>query len=76
MTKEGLAYLLERVSTWPEEAQDELLLSIADIEARHVGVDELSDEEREGVRRGLADVQAGRLVSDEEVTALFNRYFA
>ena len=30
-----LETLLELVSTWPEEAQDELMKSIAEIEARH-----------------------------------------
>ena len=30
-----LETLLELVSTWPDEAQDELMQSIAEIEARH-----------------------------------------
>jgi predicted transcriptional regulator len=76
MTREGLEFLLERVSTWSDEAQDELLMSIAEIEARHAAVYRLTDEDRAAVKRGLADVKAGRLVADEEVTALFNRYFA
>ena len=66
--------MLERVSTWPEGAQDELLRSVADIESRHVAVYRLSDEERDAVRRGLADMREGRLASDAEVAAVFNRY--
>jgi predicted transcriptional regulator len=74
MTKQGLEILLERVSTWPEEAQDEFVKSVADIESKHLGVYRLSDEERDAVRRGLADMREGRLASDAEVAAVFNRY--
>jgi predicted transcriptional regulator len=76
MTREGLAFLLERVSTWPEEAQDELLKSMADIESRYDVVYRLTDEEREAVQRGLADMRAGRFATDEAVAALFSRYLA
>ena len=66
--------MLERVSTWPEEAQDEFVRSVADIESKHLGVYRLSDEERDAVRRGLADMREGKLASDAEVAAVFNRY--
>lgn len=74
MTRQGLEILLERVSTWPEEAQDEFVRSVADIESKHLGVYRLSDEERDAVRRGLADMREGKLASDAEVAAVFNRY--
>jgi predicted transcriptional regulator len=74
MTRQGLEILLERVSTWPEEAQDEFVKSVADIESKHLGVYRLSDEERDAVRRGLADMREGRLASDADVAAVFNRY--
>jgi len=66
--------LLERVSTWPDEAQNELVKSVAEIERRHFGVYRLSNDERDAVRRGLADMREGRLASDAEVAAVFNRY--
>jgi hypothetical protein len=74
MTRQGLEILLERVSTWPEEAQDEFVKSVTDIESKHLGVYRLSDEERDAVHRGLADMREGRLASDAEVAAVFNRY--
>jgi hypothetical protein len=74
MTRQGLEILLERVSTWPEEAQEELLQSVADIEQKHFGVYRLSDEERLAVRRGLAEMRERKLASDEAVAAVFNRY--
>jgi hypothetical protein len=76
MTKQGLELLLERISAWPEAAQDELLRSVADIESRHAVVYRLSDDDREAVGRGLADVRAGRFATDEAVAALFRRYLA
>ena len=69
-----LETLLERVSTWPEEAQAELMQSIVEIEARHTGVHRLSDEERAAVRRGLQELREGKLATDEQVAAVFDRY--
>jgi predicted transcriptional regulator len=76
MTKQALEILLERVSAWPEEAQEELMRSVSDIENRHLGIYRLSDDERSAVRRGLKDMREGRLASDDEVAAVFNRYSA
>jgi len=76
MTRQGLEILLERVSTWPEEAQEEFVRSVATIENKHLGAYHLSDAERDAVRRGLTEMREGRLASDETVTAVFNRFRA
>ena len=76
MTKQALEILLERVSAWPEEAQEELLRSVTDIENRHIGIYRLSDDERSAVRRGLKDMREGKLASDDAVAAVFSRYSA
>lgn len=76
MTKHSIEILLERVASWPEEAQDEFVKSLAGIERRHAGVYRLSDDERAAVRRGLADLRAGRFASDDAVNALFRRFGA
>jgi predicted transcriptional regulator len=76
MTRQGLEILLERVSTWPEEAQEEFVRSVASIENKHLGSYRLSGAERDAVRRGLAEMREGRLASDEAVAAVFNRYRA
>jgi hypothetical protein len=76
MTKQGLEILLEQVAGWPPEAQDELVQSMAAIEKKHLGVYRLNDEERAAVRRGLQEMREGKIASDEEVTAVFNRYRA
>jgi hypothetical protein len=76
MTKQGLDILLERVATWPAEAQEELLRSLAEIEKRHLGIYRLDDQERAAVRRGLQEMREGKLASDEDVAAVFARYRA
>jgi hypothetical protein len=74
MTRQGLEILLERVSNWPEEAQEELVKSIADIETKHLGVYRLTDAERDAIHRGLAEMREGRLASNDAVAAVFDRY--
>jgi hypothetical protein len=76
MTRQGLEILLERVSTWPPEAQEEFVRSMANIENKHLGVYRLNDEERTAVRRGLQEMREGKLASDNEVAEVFARYRA
>jgi predicted transcriptional regulator len=76
MTRQGLEILLDRVATWPDEAQEEFVRTIASIENKHLGPYRLSDAERDAVRRGLVEMREGRIASDEAVAAVFNRYRA
>ena len=66
--------LLERIADWPEEAQAELVQSIVDIEAKHLGVYQLSPDERAAIERGLDEMRHGKFASDEQVAAVFDRY--
>jgi predicted transcriptional regulator len=66
--------ILERVSTWPEAAQADLLQSIIDIEIKHFGVYRLSDDERAAVREGMAQAERGEFVPDEEMAEFFKRH--
>lgn len=68
--------ILDRIADWPEEAKEELMQSIADIEARHLGVYRLSDEERAGVLKGLEQADRGEFVPDEVMRDYFNKYRA
>jgi hypothetical protein len=69
-----LETLLELVSAWPEAAQDELMKSIAEIDARHIGVYRLSDDEKAAIEEALAAVDRGEIATDEEMAALFKRH--
>ncbi len=68
--------ILDRIADWPKEARDELMQSIVDIEARHLGVYRLSDDERAAVREGLAQADRREFVPDDVVEAYFNKYRA
>ena len=68
--------ILDRIADWPKEAQEELMQSIADIEARHLGVYHLSDDERAAVREGLAQAARGEFVPDDVVEAYFRKHRA
>lgn len=68
--------LLDRVSGWPEEAQQELIAAAADIEARHLGVYPLSEEERAAVKEGLDQADRGEFVPDEVMAAYFAKHRA
>jgi hypothetical protein len=69
-----LESLLEIISAWPDEAQAELIQSITEIEARHLGVYRLSDDERAAIEKGLAAADRGEFASDEEMAAIFKRH--
>jgi predicted transcriptional regulator len=66
--------LLDRISEWPDAALAELAESIAEIETRHLGVYRLSDDERAAVQRGLEELRAGKLATEEEVAKVFDRF--
>ena len=72
MTKQQIAILLERVETWSQEAQEELIRSAVAIERKHGGVYRLDDEERADILEGLAEIERGEVASDEEVKAVFD----
>jgi predicted transcriptional regulator len=76
MGKDEIAWLVERVAALPEQAQAELIKSLAEIESKYAGVYRLSDDERAGVRRGLEEARRGKFASDEEVEAVFSRFRA
>ena len=64
---------IEKIKTLPEERQRyaaHVLEQIAEAGGRY----ELSEEERRAVREGLADLDAGRIVSDAEMDAFWRRH--
>lgn len=69
-----LEAIMERAASWPEEAQAELVRSMMNIETKYFGVYRLSEEERAAVREGMEDIRLGRLATDAEVAAVFERY--
>jgi predicted transcriptional regulator len=71
----ALEQAIEKIKTLSAERQQyaaEVLEEIA--EAGDDDIYYLSDEERRLVREGLADLDAGRVASEAEVRAVFDKY--
>ena len=70
-----LTDVLERVPSWPQDAQVELERVALEIEAElsqnayHATAEELA-----GIQRGLEAAERGQFATDEEVTAVFAKY--
>jgi predicted RNase H-like nuclease (RuvC/YqgF family) len=69
-----LADIVEMAETWPKETQEKLLRYAEQLAKEHGGVYRLTPEERADVEAALAEMDAGRFASDEEVAEVFNRY--
>jgi hypothetical protein len=65
--------VLDRVRAWPQEDVDELAEVAREIEARRVGIYELTPEEEKAVREGLAELERGEWTSDEAMRAFWVR---
>ena len=74
MTKDQVKAVLDRVLTWPPEAQEEAVASLVTIEEEFMGSHELSSDDREALLRSAEDVRQGRLATDDQVKATFDRY--
>jgi hypothetical protein len=65
--------LLERVASWPEEDQEELAEVARQIEARRSGSYEPTPEEETAIREGIAELDRGEWVDEEEMRAFWKR---
>ncbi len=69
-----LENLIDRLPTWPRDAQQQALETLLAIEAERVGRYTLSAAETEAVAEGREQARRGEFVSDEEVAAFFERH--
>ena len=65
--------ILRRVETWPPEDQEELAELAREIEARRTGVYKFTDDERDAVKRGLAEMQERKFAPDREIAEIFRK---
>jgi hypothetical protein len=73
MTKEQIDSVLTAVRSWPEEDQQELIEIAREIEARRTGVYEPTTDEEEAIREGLAQLQRGEWVDEDEMKTFWKR---
>lgn len=75
MTAKVLKDAMERVETWPQEAQEELAEIALEIDAGlRGGVYRATAEELAGIDRGLKAAREGRFATDKEVEAVFAKH--
>lgn len=66
--------LLGRVEKWPQQARNELVRSITEIEKRYGNVYRVSKDERAALDRSAQDVRNGRYASERDVNSVFGRF--
>jgi hypothetical protein len=75
MTTTDLKNLLERVQSWPEEAQDELVAVANQIERELEGRDYLATrEELQIIDAAIASIDGGEVATDVEIKAAFAKF--
>ncbi len=75
MITTDLKNLLERVQTWPEEAQDELVAVTNQIESELQGRDYLATrEELQIMDAAMASIDGGEIATDVEIKAAFAKF--
>ena len=65
---------LERIPSWPKQAQDELVRSMAEIEYRFTELYHVDDDERAALERSANDIRNNRFAPDEDVEETFTRH--
>jgi hypothetical protein len=75
MTMTDLKTPLQRVQSWPEEAEDELVAVANQIESELRGRDYLATrEELQVIDAAIASIDRGDLASEAEIKAAFARF--
>ncbi len=69
-----LSELIERAADWPEEARQELVESMQDIEARYQGVYITSKEDRAALKQSADDIRDNRFAPYDDLKKVFHRF--
>lgn len=65
---------VKKVSQLPAGRQNELARMLIDVAAGDLHPYELTDDEQDAIDEALAQVNRGEFASDDDVTALWNRF--
>ena len=69
-----LKELLERVATWPEQAQEEAVAALEAVEDEYVGLYELSPDDQKALEKSAEDVRTGNIVSESDAKQVLDKY--
>ena len=75
-TQQKVESLIRQATELPAEAQAELLQSLVEMRAQHLGIYHLDDDERAALARSGEDERLGRFASDDDMRQMFARYGA
>jgi predicted transcriptional regulator len=70
----ALELAIERVRKLPADSQEYLAGVLEDFAAENEAVYQLSAEENALIDAGVADIEAGRIVSDADMAAFWDRH--
>jgi len=77
MTAKVLKEVMQRVETWPEEAQEQLAELALEIDAELAGgVHQATQEELRAIDEALGEIDRGDVASEEEAAAVFAKFRA
>jgi predicted transcriptional regulator len=68
-----LETILRQVPSWPAEDQEELTEAAREIAARRSGIYPLDQDEERAVREGIAQLDRGEAVNEEEMRSFWKR---
>ena len=75
MTTKDLKSLLERVQSWPQEAQDELVDVVNEIESELKNREYLAtQEELRIIDAAMASIDGGEFATEAEVETVFGKF--
>lgn len=74
MTRDQVKAMLDRILTWPPEAWEEAVASLATIEEQFATLQTLSSDDRDALSRSAEDVRQGKFATDDQVKAIFDHY--
>lgn len=74
MAKPEIEAVFDRVRTWPEHRQQDVVNVLLEMERQGIDRYELSAEEEADLDVALQEADRGEFATDEEVAALFDKY--
>lgn len=74
MVTKALKSILDRIETWPENAQNEAAATLQEVEQEFLAPHVLTDEDRAALERSADDVTHGRFATVDAVQEVFGRF--
>lgn len=74
MTKQEIEAVFERVRTWPEHRQEDVVNILLEMERQGTDLYVLSEEEKADLEVAEREIERGEVASEEEVQAVLSRF--